>query len=113
VIHDLFPLALRGVERSGDRFIAIGVVARDVEELVSHAGHAAPESVDEGRACRAVLECRDGFIVGRIGELSATLGEASYVLTETFSRLLLAIAQLPLLAGAHAGALKVADEHPT
>jgi hypothetical protein len=44
VVHDLFPLALRGVERRGDRFLAVGVVARDVEELASRAGHAAPES---------------------------------------------------------------------
>jgi hypothetical protein len=30
VIHDLLPLALRGVERHDDRFLTIGVVARDV-----------------------------------------------------------------------------------
>jgi hypothetical protein len=31
------------------------VVARDAEELASRARHAAPESMDEGRARRAVL----------------------------------------------------------
>jgi hypothetical protein len=36
-----------------------------------------------------------------------------YVLAETLPQLLLAIAQLPLLAGAHVGALKVTDEDPT
>jgi hypothetical protein len=56
MVHDLFPLALRGIERRSDRFLAVDVVARDVEELASHAGHAAPKSVDEGRARRAVLE---------------------------------------------------------
>jgi hypothetical protein len=75
--------------------------------------HAAPESVDEGRARRAVLERRDGFVVGRTGDLGAALGEAPYVFAETFPGLLLAVAQLPLLAGAHVGALKVADKDPT
>jgi hypothetical protein len=32
------------------------VVARDVEELAGHARHAAPESMDERRARRAILE---------------------------------------------------------
>jgi hypothetical protein len=45
------------------------VVTRDVEEFAIHARHAAPESVDEGRARRAVLECQDGVIVSRTGEL--------------------------------------------
>jgi hypothetical protein len=36
-----------------------------------------------------------------------------YVLADTFPQLLLAVVQLPLLAGAHAGALKVVDEDPT
>jgi hypothetical protein len=35
------------------------------------------------------------------------------VLTETFPWLLLAVAQLPLLAGVHVGALEVADKDPT
>jgi hypothetical protein len=41
------------------------------------------------------------------------LGEAPYVLTETLPRLLLAVVQLPLLAGAHVGALEIPDEDPT
>jgi hypothetical protein len=89
------------------------VVARDVEELAGHAGHAAPESVDEGRARRAVLKRRDGIVIGRTGELGAALGEASYVLVEALPRLLLAVVQLPLLARAQVGALEVADEDPT
>jgi hypothetical protein len=100
---------LRGVERCSDRFLTVGVVARDVEELAGRARHAAPESVDEGHARRAVRERRDGVIVGRTGELSVALGEASYVLVETLSRLLLAVAQLPLLAGACVSALEVPD----
>jgi hypothetical protein len=66
MVHDLLPLALRGVQRCGDRLLAVGVVARNVEELAGRARHAAPESVDEGRARRAILECRDGVIVGRV-----------------------------------------------
>jgi hypothetical protein len=104
---------LRGVEHRGDRFLTVDVVARDVEELAGCARHAAPESVDEGRACRVVLERRDGVVVGRTGELSVVLGEASYVLAEALPRLLLAVAQLPLLAGAHVGALEVPNKDPT
>jgi hypothetical protein len=74
--------------------------------------HAASESVDEGLTRHAILECRDGIVVGRTGELNAALGEAQYVLAETLPRLLLAIAQLPLFAGAHVGALEVPDEDP-
>jgi hypothetical protein len=46
VVHDLVPLALRGIERRGNHFLVVGVVARDVEELVGHARHAEFESVD-------------------------------------------------------------------
>jgi hypothetical protein len=113
VVHDLLPLALRSVECCGDRFLAVGVVARDVEELAGRSKHAMYESVDEGRACRAILERRDGVVVSRTRELGAALGEASYVLAETIPRPLLAFAQLPMLAGAHVGALKVTDEDPT
>jgi hypothetical protein len=110
MVHDLLPLALRGVECCGNRLLTVGVVARDVEELMGRAWHATLESVDEGGACHPVLKCRDGVIVGRAGELGAALGEAPYVLAETLPRLLLAVAQLPLLAGAHVCALEVADE---
>jgi hypothetical protein len=103
---------LRGVERRGDRFLAVGVVAHNFKELTSRAGHAAHKPVDEGCARRAVLECRDGVVVGRTGELGAALGEASYVLAEALPRLLLAVAQLPLLVGVHVGALEVPDEDP-
>jgi hypothetical protein len=89
------------------------VVAHDVEELAGRARHAASESVDEGCARRAVLERRDGVVVDRTSELGAALGEASYVLTETLPRLLLAVTWLPLLAGAHVSALEVPDEDPT
>jgi hypothetical protein len=88
------------------------MVARDVEELAGHARHAAPESMDEGCERRAVFERRDDVVVGRTGELGAALGEEPYVLAKALPRLLLAVAQLPLLAGAHVGALEVADEGP-
>jgi hypothetical protein len=41
-------------------------------------------------------------IVGCAEELGAALGEAPYVLAKTLPRLLLAVAQLPLLAGVDA-----------
>jgi hypothetical protein len=56
------------------------MVARDVEELASRTRHAAHESVDKGHARHAILERRDGVIVGHTGELSVALGEVSDVL---------------------------------
>jgi hypothetical protein len=66
--------------------------------------------MDEGGAGGAVLEHRDGIIVGRIGELGEALVEALDVVMQAFTRLLLAIVQLPLLVGTGVHALKVADE---
>jgi hypothetical protein len=69
--------------------------------------------MDDGGTRRPVLKRLDCVIVGRAGELGAALGEASYVLAKALPRLLLAVAQLPLLAGAHVRALEVANENPT
>jgi hypothetical protein len=69
------------------------------EELKSRTRHAARDMMDEGGACRAVLERRNGVVVGCIREFGAALGEASDVLALALPRLLLAVAQLPLLAG--------------
>jgi hypothetical protein len=92
VVHDLLPLALRSVERRCNRFLAVCVVSHDVEELSGRTRCAASESVDEGGTGRAVLECRDGVIVGCTGKLGAALGEASDVLAQALFQLLLAVA---------------------
>jgi hypothetical protein len=92
MVQDLIPLALGSVEHHGDRFLAVSVVTRNVEELVSRSRHAAPESVDEGGAHRAVLERQNGVVVGCTGEFGAVLGEAQDVLAQALSRLLLAVA---------------------
>jgi hypothetical protein len=78
----------RTVRYSGsllDRFLAVSVVARDVEELAGRTRHAAPETMDERGAGRAILERRDGVVVGRTGEFGAALGEALNVLTRALS----------------------------
>jgi hypothetical protein len=113
MVHDLFPLALRGVERRSHHLLAVNVVACDVEEFPCRTWHATLEPVDEGGVRRPVLKCRYGVVIGRARELGVVLGEVSYVLVKTLPRLLLAVAQLPLLARAHVRALKVADENPT
>jgi hypothetical protein len=56
MVHDLLPLALRGVENHCDRHLTVCMVARDVEELSRGSRRAAPESVDEGGTGHAVLE---------------------------------------------------------
>jgi hypothetical protein len=108
-----FPLALRGVEHRGHRLLSVIMVAHNVEELMGHTRHATPDPVDQGGAHRFVLKLRDVVVIGRTGELGAALGEASYVLAKALPGLLLAVAQLPLLAGAHVRALEVANEDPT
>jgi hypothetical protein len=113
MVHDLLPLALRDVNRRGHRLLAVSVVACDVEEFPCRTRHVTPELVDEGGARRPVLKFRDGVVIGRAGELSAVLGEASYELAESLPWLLLAVMQLPLLARAHVRALEVAHEDPT
>jgi hypothetical protein len=49
-------------------------------------------------------------IVRCTGELGAVLGETPNVVVQTFSRLLLAVAQFPLLAGSGVRALEVANK---
>jgi hypothetical protein len=113
VVHDLLPLIVRCVQCRGDRFLAVDVVACDVEELTSCARHATPELMDEGGACRAILEHRAGDVVGGAGELGAALGEGPYVLAKTLPQMLLAVVQLPLLVRAHVRALEVAYKDST
>jgi hypothetical protein len=113
MVHDLFPLALRGIERCGHRLLSVGVITHDVEEFAHRARHAAPETMDEGGTRHPILERRDGVVVGHAGKLGAVLGEAPYVFAKTLPGLLFAVAQLPLLAGTHVRALEVADEDPT
>jgi hypothetical protein len=99
MVHDLFPLALRGVEHRGYRHLVVGMIARDVEEFLRRAWHATPESMDEGGTHRPILERRDGVVVGCARKLGVALGEALYVLAKALPGLLLAIAQLPLFPG--------------
>jgi hypothetical protein len=42
IIHDLFPLARRGVEGRHDCLLAVHVVGRDVEEFPSGSGGPTP-----------------------------------------------------------------------
>jgi hypothetical protein len=91
MIHDLFPLALRDVERRGHRLLAVSMVARDVEELTGRKRNTTPEPVDGGGARRPILKRRDAIVVSRAGELGAALGKAPYVLAKTLPWLLLAI----------------------
>jgi hypothetical protein len=86
------------------------VVTHDVEEFLSSSRRVEPESVDEGGAGHAVLERRDGIVVRRAGKLGVALGETLDVVTQAFPRVLVAVAQLPLLAGTGVRPLEVADE---
>jgi hypothetical protein len=113
MVHDLFPLALRGVECHSHRLLAVSMVACDVEEFPCRMWHATPKPMDERGARCHVLKRRDGIIIGHARELGAALGEVSYVLAKTLPLLLLAVAQIQLLARAHVRALEVANEDPT
>jgi hypothetical protein len=89
------------------------MVAHNVEEPPRGSRCAAPKSMDEGRPGHAIIERRDGVVVRRTGKFGAVIGEASDVLTQSLPRLLLAVAQLPLLVEASVCALEVADEDTT
>jgi hypothetical protein len=69
MVHDLLPLALRGDQRRSYCLLAIGMVARDVEEFTGRARHATLESVDEGGAHRAILK-------PKMASLSVALGSS-------------------------------------
>jgi hypothetical protein len=49
---------LRGVEQRGDRFLAIGVVARDVEKLAGRVRHAVSLSVTPGSSVQHLKKHR-------------------------------------------------------
>jgi len=51
-------------------------------------------------------------MVGDVRELRALLGEASSILLERFSTFLLALAEVPRIAGADVGLLEVSLKHP-
>jgi hypothetical protein len=51
-------------------------------------------------------------MVGDVWEICALLGEASSVLSERFSRFLLALAEVPQIARADVGPLEISLEHP-
>ena len=51
-------------------------------------------------------------MVGDVRELCALICEASSIISEGFSRFLLALAEVPRIAGADVGPLEVSLEHP-
>jgi hypothetical protein len=51
-------------------------------------------------------------MIGDVRELGALLREASSVLSERFSRFLLALAEVPRIAGVYVGPLEVSFKHP-
>ena len=51
-------------------------------------------------------------MVGDVWQLGALLREASCILSESFSRLLLAFAEVPRVAGSYVGSFEVTLEHP-
>jgi hypothetical protein len=69
--------------------------------------------MDDRGVGRAVLERRDGVIIGHTGEFGVALGEAPNVLVQALSQLMLAVAQLLLLVGVRVGTLEVLNEDST
>jgi hypothetical protein len=69
-----------------------------------------PYPVDKGLARGTILEGYDNLVDGHIGELSAAFGEAVYVVAETLTLLLLAVAKLAGVTGSDVGALEVPYE---
>jgi hypothetical protein len=61
--------------------------------------------MDKGITRGAILERCDDLVVRRVGELSTTPGEAVYVVTETFTLLLRAVAKFVGVVGPGVDAL--------
>jgi hypothetical protein len=66
--------------------------------------------LDKGLAHGTILEGCDDLVVGRAGYLGTVLGEAVYVVTETLTLLLLAMAKFAGVARPGVGALEVPYE---
>jgi hypothetical protein len=89
----------------GDGFLPVGVVSGQVEKLPDGFRLDSPYPMDKGITRGAILERCDDLVVRRVGELSTTLGEAVYVVTETFTLLLRAVAKFVGVVGPGVDAL--------
>jgi hypothetical protein len=93
-----------------DDFFPIGMVNGQVKELSDVFRLDSPYPVDKGLAHGTILESGDNLVVGHVGELGAVLGEAAYIVIETLSLLLPAMAKLVGIDGPGVGALEVPYE---
>jgi hypothetical protein len=106
----LFRLALVTLKDGPDRLLAGGMVGGDLQELVRGARLLAPQFVDQGLAVRPTEERTDDVGVDDARQRVALLGEASDIVAQGLSGLLLAALEVPRVARAHVRALEVAYE---
>jgi hypothetical protein len=108
--RSLTLLLLRLPLAESDDFLPVGVVGGQIKELVDGFWLDSPYPMDKGLARGTILESGDDLVVGRVGELSATLGEAANVVKETLTLILLAMAKFARIARPRVGTLEVPYE---
>jgi hypothetical protein len=103
-------LLLKLTLAESNSFFPIGVVSGQIEELADGFRLDTPYPVDKDLARGTIFESSDDLIVGRVGELSAALGEAANVVAETLTLLLPAMAKFARVAKPRVAALEVSYE---
>ena len=93
-----------------NRLLARGVVGGDVQELLGGSLALATQLVNQGLACSPRQERPDDVGTGDVGDGIALFAEASNVLPEGLSRLLLAILEIPWVPKVLICALEVSHE---
>jgi hypothetical protein len=88
-------------------FLPVGVVSGQVKELANGFRLDTPYPMDKGLACGTILESGDDLVVSRVRELSAMLGEAANVVTETLTLLSPTTEKFTRIARLHVGTLEV------
>ena len=91
----LFRRSLVALEDGPDRLLTRGVVGGDVQELLGGSWALATQLVNQGLVCSPRQERPDDVGTGDVGDGVALFGEASDVLPEGLSQLLLAILEIP------------------
>jgi hypothetical protein len=108
----LFPFVLVTAKDGTNCLLASGKVGDDVHQSVGSEWGVMAQLSDQLLAGGSGEEGHDHVEVGDIGEFGALPREAPDVIPEGFTWFLLATPEVPHVAGAHVGPLKVSLEHP-
>jgi hypothetical protein len=112
IVDLLLPLVLVTTKDCTNRLLAGDKVGDDVHQPVGSEWSVTAQLSDQLLAGGAGEEGHNHVGVGDVGELGTLPGEAPDVIPEGFTRFLLATPEVPRVAGAHVGPIKISLEHP-